>query len=102
MSQAILEMPKIDEEACWNAVQKRDARFNPIFVYSVRSTGIFCRPSCPSRRPRREQVEFFDSPREAQQAGYRACQRCRPLQRNAQMEKVEGGCRFFGPEGDGS
>jgi AraC family transcriptional regulator of adaptative response/methylated-DNA-[protein]-cysteine methyltransferase len=47
-------------------------------VYAVASTGIYCRPSCPSRRPRRDQVAFFESPADAERAGYRACKRCRP------------------------
>jgi len=84
-----------NNDQLWTLVMGRSANADGEFVYAVKSTGIFCRPSCPSRRPRREQVEFFDSPREAQQAGYRACQRCRPLQRNAQMEKVEAACRYI-------
>jgi len=55
----------------------------------------FCRPSCPSRRPKRENVEFFDSPTQAQQAGYRACRRCTPLERNPQTQKVEAACRYI-------
>ena len=60
----------------WSFVLARDARADGRFVYAVKSTGVFCRPSCPSRRPRLENVEFFDSPTQAQQAGYRACRRC--------------------------
>ena len=62
----------------WRAVEARDARFYGAFVYGVRSTGVYCRPTCPSRRPRREQVLFFDRPEEAERAGFRACRRCRP------------------------
>src|ERR1700721_3549861 len=62
----------------WQAVQKRDCAADGAFVYAVRSTGIYCRPSCPSRRPGREQVVFFPLPEAAEQKGFRACQRCRP------------------------
>jgi AraC family transcriptional regulator of adaptative response/methylated-DNA-[protein]-cysteine methyltransferase len=62
----------------WLAVLRRDQTADRSFVYAVRSTGIYCRPSCPSRRPSREQVEFHPSPAEAERAGYRACRRCRP------------------------
>lgn len=56
----------------------RDPQYDGTFVFAVQSTGVFCRPSCPSRRPRRENVQFFRSPAEAQQAGFRACRRCQP------------------------
>ena len=56
----------------------RDAAAARAFVYAVRSTGIYCRPSCPSRRPRRDRVIFFDTAADAERAGYRACRRCRP------------------------
>ena len=67
-----------DHSTAWNAVQQRDRRFDGQFVYAVRSTRIFCRPSCSSRRPTRSRVEFFSSPADAERAGYRACKRCRP------------------------
>ena len=62
----------------WGAVQARDASQDGRFVFAVRSTGIYCRPSCPARRPHREQVRFFPMPEAAEQAGFRACQRCHP------------------------
>jgi AraC family transcriptional regulator of adaptative response/methylated-DNA-[protein]-cysteine methyltransferase len=68
----------MDEERCWQAVVGRETGFDGAFVYAVRSTGIFCRPTCPSRRPRREQVVFFGQPAAAEQAGFRACRRCQP------------------------
>jgi AraC family transcriptional regulator of adaptative response/methylated-DNA-[protein]-cysteine methyltransferase len=79
----------------WSLVLAREAKADGRFVYAVKSTGVFCRPSCPSRRPRRENVEFFDSPAQAQQAGYRACRRCSPLQRNPQTQKIEAACRYI-------
>jgi AraC family transcriptional regulator of adaptative response/methylated-DNA-[protein]-cysteine methyltransferase len=66
------------DEQHWQAVLNRDARFDGVFVYAVSSTGIYCRPSCPSRRPRREGVRFFADARDAEQARFRACKRCRP------------------------
>jgi AraC family transcriptional regulator, regulatory protein of adaptative response / methylated-DNA-[protein]-cysteine methyltransferase len=72
-----------DRRRCWNAVTKRDARFGDAFVYAVRSTGIYCRPGCPSRRPGRAVVEFFATPESAERAGFRACRRCRPNVRDA-------------------
>ena len=62
----------------WQAVLARDGRFDGAFVYAVRSTGIYCRPSCASRRPRRTQVTFYPIPEAAEREGYRACKRCRP------------------------
>jgi len=62
----------------WRAVMARDARYDGRFVYAVRSTGVFCRPSCASRRPRRDRVTFFPSALAAEQGGFRACRRCRP------------------------
>ena len=62
----------------WRAVLDRDRRYDGAFVYAVRSTGIYCRPSCPSRRPRRTQVHFFPIPEAAEAVGFRACRRCRP------------------------
>lgn len=80
----------------WSAVLHRDPHFDQHFVYAVRSTGIYCRPSCPSRRPRREQVTFFAAPRQAEQAGFRACHRCHP-ERNgtAAQDVVARLCRYL-------
>src|SRR5271154_8763 len=62
----------------WLAVQSRNRVADGNFVYAVRSTGIYCKPSCPSRRPRREQVTYFLLPAAAEQKGFRACKRCKP------------------------
>ncbi len=72
----------------WQQVLARDARQDGRFVFAVRTTGVFCRPSCPSRRPRRDSVEFFAGPREAERAGYRACLRCKPTQVSEQAQYV--------------
>ena len=62
----------------WKALASRDAAADGTFVYGVTSTGVYCRPSCPSRRPRADRVRFFDTTIEARHAGFRACKRCRP------------------------
>ncbi|HWM94050.1 MAG TPA: bifunctional DNA-binding transcriptional regulator/O6-methylguanine-DNA methyltransferase Ada [Thermoanaerobaculia bacterium] len=67
-----------DTTTAWAAVETRDSRFDGRFVYAVASTGVYCRPSCPSRRPNRKSVSFFPGPEDAERAGYRACRRCRP------------------------
>ena len=72
----------------WQQVMARDARQDGRFVFAVRTTGVYCRPSCPSRRPRRESVEFFAGPNEAERAGYRACLRCKPTEISAQAQYV--------------
>ncbi|MEM7433808.1 MAG: bifunctional DNA-binding transcriptional regulator/O6-methylguanine-DNA methyltransferase Ada [Myxococcota bacterium] len=66
------------DAARWDAVSERAAHADGNFFYAVRTTGVFCRPTCPARRPRRENVEFFDTVALAQLAGYRPCKRCRP------------------------
>src|SRR5437867_12842115 len=65
-------------ERRWRIVLARDRRYDGAFVYAVRSTGIYCRPSCASRKPRRGQVAFFPVPEAAERAGFRACRRCHP------------------------
>jgi AraC family transcriptional regulator of adaptative response / DNA-3-methyladenine glycosylase II len=67
-----------DDETCYRAVQGRDPRFDGWFFTAVRTTGIYCRPSCPARTPLRRNVTFQPSAAAAQRAGYRACKRCRP------------------------
>ena len=65
------------EDNRWQAVLERDRRRDGEFVFVVRSTGVYCRPSCPARRPRLENMRFFPDPAAAQRAGFRACRRCR-------------------------
>ena len=71
-------MPSVNAAHAWEAVLKHARRCDGTFVYGVASTGVYCRPSCPSRRPARRHVTFFDSPRLAEAAGFRSCLRCRP------------------------
>src|SRR5256884_3839599 len=68
----------LDDGARWNAVKRRDRAADGTFVYSVRTTGVYCRPSCAARLPRRENVAFHKSCAEAERAGFRPCKRCRP------------------------
>lgn len=60
----------------WQAVQERDRTFDGRFVYGVVTTGVYCRPSCPSRRPLASNVRFFEAAEHAEAAGFRACRRC--------------------------
>jgi AraC family transcriptional regulator, regulatory protein of adaptative response / methylated-DNA-[protein]-cysteine methyltransferase len=86
------------EENYWQAVLARDHTYDGAFVFAVRSTGIYCNPSCPSRRPKREQVVFFPLPEAAEQAGFRACQRCHPGEATlleSQVELVQRACRYI-------
>jgi AraC family transcriptional regulator of adaptative response/methylated-DNA-[protein]-cysteine methyltransferase len=88
----------LDEEQCWQDVLARNAQANGTFVIAVRSTGVYCRPSCPARHPRREQVVFFRHPQEASAAGFRPCKRCQPDQDDLsepQTELVEQICRYI-------
>jgi AraC family transcriptional regulator, regulatory protein of adaptative response / methylated-DNA-[protein]-cysteine methyltransferase len=71
-------LERMTHDQLWHAVSQRAREADGAFVYVVRSTGIYCRPSCPSRRPVRDRVEFFPLPEAAERAGYRACRRCKP------------------------
>ncbi len=88
----------IEQELCWHVVMTRQRAADGSFVFAVGSTGIYCRPSCPARRPRREQVTFFRLPQEAEAAGFRPCRRCHPQreqQPDAQAPLVEEVCRYI-------
>src|SRR5438552_4735895 len=85
----------LDDEQCWQAVMRRDRVADGSFVFGVRSTGIYCRPSCPARRPRREQVRFFATCEAAELAGFRACRRCHPRENSRRAELVLRLCRFI-------
>lgn len=70
----------MNDQDQWQIVLNRNAHFDGVFVYAVRSTGIYCRPSCSSRKPAQHHVSFFSKTEAAESAGYRACRRCRPEQ----------------------
>lgn len=85
----------MSQEARWRAVLGRDGAADGIFVYAVVTTGVYCRPSCPSRRPRRENVRFFDTWKDAEKAGFRPCAKCRPDRQgpDPRAELVRWACR---------
>lgn len=90
------ELRELEEDIYWQALAARDARFDGVFFYGVRSTGVYCKPSCPSRRPRREVVAFFPACGGAESAGFRACLRCRPraaAMPDARVEMILSVCR---------
>jgi AraC family transcriptional regulator of adaptative response/methylated-DNA-[protein]-cysteine methyltransferase len=90
MLQQIFTMPAVmSNPELWHAVLERDASRDGSFVFAVRSTGIYCRPSCPARRPKPEQVRFFPLPEAAEQAGFRACKRCHPRRARVNDPQVE-------------
>lgn len=90
-------MANVSNDPRWQAVLTRDGASDGKFVFAVSSTGVYCRPSCPSRRPRRENVSFFVHPREAERAGFRECLRCRPkvLAGNPRQQLVKAMCRYI-------
>jgi len=85
------------DEQWWQAVLNRDASHDGQFFFGVSSTGVFCRPSCPAKRPRRENVSFFRRPEDAERAGFRACLRCKPKSAviNPQVDQVKAICRYI-------
>src|SRR6266567_849062 len=96
-TEAIKQAP-LDEEQCWQAIMSKDQTADGTFVFAVRSTGIYCRPSCPARRPTRQQVTFFHQPEEAEAAGFRPCRRCYPQENSVpepQTEMVEHIARYI-------
>lgn len=89
-----------DEDALWQSVLDRDQSSDGTFVYAVLSTRIFCRASCPSRRPSRAGTRFFATPRDAIEAGFRACKRCKPEEfAGAQVARVQHACRIIEESG---
>jgi AraC family transcriptional regulator, regulatory protein of adaptative response / methylated-DNA-[protein]-cysteine methyltransferase len=87
----------LDDAERWRAVQAHDRTCDGLFVYGVSSTGVFCRPSCASRRPVRARVTFFDAPLDAERAGYRACRRCKPNEAAADpwLDKIRRACVYL-------
>jgi AraC family transcriptional regulator of adaptative response/methylated-DNA-[protein]-cysteine methyltransferase len=87
----------LNQDQCWEAVERRDRSRDGEFVYGVVSTGVYCRPSCPSRSAQRKNVRFYATPREAERAGLRACLRCRPLdqQSDPSAARIQELCRHI-------
>ena len=93
-----MEQTSITDEDRWQAITSRDGAFDGAFVFAVATTGIYCRPSCPSRRPKRRNVSFFALPEGAERGGYRACLRCRPREFSSpdpRIESLRALCRFI-------
>lgn len=91
-------MPFEDAGSRWSAVEARDRAADGSFVFAVRTTGVYCRPSCPSRRARRENVSFYSVPEAAEAAGYRSCRRCKAGQvrsTDPAVEKMRAVCRHI-------
>ncbi len=95
--------PMLSDDQKWQAVIARDARLDGSFWYGVRTTGVFCRPSCASRRARRENVLYFATTAAATAAGFRPCKRCRPLTARDPVEaRLEAVARFIDAHADES
>ncbi|MEH1903878.1 MAG: bifunctional transcriptional activator/DNA repair enzyme AdaA [Nostoc sp.] len=98
-----LHQTSVLEKTLWEAVLNRDPTFEGKLFYGVRSTRIYCRPICPSRRPNRNQVCFFESAQEAEIAGFRPCKRCQPQSEtvpNPGKAKVLAACRYIEAQSD--
>jgi AraC family transcriptional regulator, regulatory protein of adaptative response / methylated-DNA-[protein]-cysteine methyltransferase len=96
-SRARTSLAQSGDDRRWNAVAARDSGRDGEFVFAVSSTGVYCRPSCPARRPRRENVTFYSRPEQAERAGFRACLRCRPrsVSGNPQWDSAKEICRYI-------
>lgn len=79
----------------WQLVVERKSSADALFVYAVRTTGIYCRPSCPSRKPLRRSVEFYPTSELAERAGYRACKRCTPAREHPQLHVLTAACDYL-------
>ena len=94
----IFNAKRVTGDARWQAVRSRDAQADGSFYYAVKSTGVYCRPSCPSRHAKPENTVFYGTRDEAERAGYRACKRCRPDQqgiREEQAARIAAACRLI-------
>jgi AraC family transcriptional regulator of adaptative response/methylated-DNA-[protein]-cysteine methyltransferase len=92
-------------EGLWTAVERRDRTADGLFVYGVRSTHVYCRPSCPSRRPARAGVDYFPTPAMAEAGGFRACKRCRPngaVAGDPAIERIRRACAAVAASPDAS
>ena len=95
MLENIRPFTQLTPDECWEAVASSDRTYDGVFVTGVTSTGIYCRPSCPARLPKRENVIFHEDCAAAERAGFRACKRCQPDQRDAEVALVEQVCRHI-------
>ena len=89
---------RLDQEQCWQALERRDPSFDGRFVFGVITTGVYCRPSCSCRQPLRRNVRFFATAAEAAHAGFRPCLRCRPLAAVGQdpdTDRIRQACEYI-------
>lgn len=87
--------PRLDPQQLWPAVISRDPAYDGKFIYAVRSTGIYCRPACPSRRPSPAQAVYFAAPDDARRAGFRPCRRCQPDTPNPDAQLTRRACDYI-------
>jgi AraC family transcriptional regulator of adaptative response/methylated-DNA-[protein]-cysteine methyltransferase len=95
----------LDQDKCWESVRTRDSGQDESFLYGVLTTGVYCRPACPSRKPLRKNVRFYESPADAERDGFRPCLRCRPLAEagpDPTAERIRGVCRYIEAQSDES
>src|SRR5262249_1443471 len=88
----------LNEQKCWEAIQQRDRKEDGRFFFGVTTTGVYCRPSCPARKPLRKNVRFYATPAEAERDGLRPCLRCRPLATigaDPNTERIREVCRYI-------
>src|SRR5262249_45684133 len=97
--ETVRPMPRrLTDDARWRAVERRDREVDGNFVYSVRTTGVYCRPSCAARQPRRANVAFHATCADAERAGFRPCKRCRPNEAplaQRQAAAIANACRLI-------
>ena len=92
-----MNLALMNDDQLWEAVERRDRSRDGEFYFGVLTTGVYCRPSCPGRRPLRRNVRFYRTPQEAERDGLRACKRCRPLETDAtgSAAKIRDLCRYI-------
>ena len=91
----LTNLARLDPDTAWAAFMRRDRTWDGRVIGAVKTTGIYCKPSCPARRPRREHVEFFETPEDAKAAGFRPCLRCKPDEVGRDREAVDKAVRLI-------
>lgn len=92
---ATITTENLNHDECYDAVVARDRRYDGRFVTAVRTTGIYCRPSCSARTPHRKNVTFYATPAEAEAAGFRACKRCQPDEQAFEAQMTAAACQHI-------
>src|SRR5215210_1627801 len=94
-SDSMTSLARLDADTAWAAFERRDRSWDGRVIGAVRTTGIYCKPSCPARRPKRDNVEFYLDGEAARAAGYRACLRCKPDEVSRDREAVARAVRLI-------